>query len=154
MLELLQCNITLCIFQRICSIGCNTSEALISHLLSLTNNSLQAATALIDCQSPWWHIANIPFQVLCMCLVIDNFASLSRVQTVLVVLKRIYTTYNTRKTGSSYELACRLANVKRRQRLEELALLNNALGSYDQNNGDSASESLANKVWPVDFGNL
>lgn len=152
MLELMRCNIALCIFRRIRSLGCNASEASISHLLSLTDSGLQAATVLIDRQSPWWHIANIPFQVLCMCLVIDNRASLSRVQTALAILKRVYTNYNTRKTGASYELACRLANVKRRQRLEELTLLNNALSSYDQNNEDPVSESLGSRFEPSDFG--
>lgn len=153
MLELLRCNIALCIFRRIRSLGRNMSDTCVEHLLSLADRALQSAIALIERRSPWWHIANIPFQLICVFLVIDSRHSFSRLPVALDVLRRVADTYKTKITQESNQVATRLVDLKRRQRLEDVTILESALSTADGSSLNFNIDRFAGSPGPLDPNN-
>jgi hypothetical protein len=155
MLELLRCNIALCIFRRIRSLGHNMTDAATNQVLMLADRSLQSAMALVERRTPWWHIANIPFQLICVFLVIDNLASLARIQDALNVLFHVANVYKTKTTQESCQLARKLVVLKRCQRLEEITFLDSSLSIFNEPTmAGSTVDRTEGSSWVVDNSNL
>lgn len=131
MLQLLKCNIALCFFRRARALGRPISEASRGKILNLAKNTLSVVSNLVDLASPWWHIINLPFQIVCVCLVIDTDHSLCLLTESLEVLRKVTTQYDTGMTRESYDIACFLVNQERQKGLNKLEHLNNALKGRD-----------------------
>ncbi|KAL4809623.1 hypothetical protein BDV18DRAFT_157372 [Aspergillus unguis] len=82
---------------------------------------------------PWWHIINIPFQIVCVLLVIDNDSASSLLPEALNTLKDIVHQYKTKMVRESYSIACFLVSQEHQRRRRKLEHMANALeGHQDQ----------------------
>ncbi|KAJ5639324.1 uncharacterized protein N7484_007186 [Penicillium longicatenatum] len=127
MLQLLKCNIALCCFRRARALRRPLTDVSRGRILDLAKNTLSVVSNLVNLASPWWHVINIPFQIVCVCLVIDTDRSLCLLTEALEVLRKVTAQYDTGLTRESYDTACFLVTQERQKGLNKLEHLNNAL---------------------------
>ncbi|KAL5358825.1 hypothetical protein BJX96DRAFT_183355 [Aspergillus floccosus] len=108
MLQLLQCNLALCFYRRSRSLGQPLTDSSLKLIMDLAKSSLRAIGGLMKTSSPWWHIINVPFQVVCALLAIDNDQALRLLPEALHVLRNLVSQYNTPTCREAYEIACSL----------------------------------------------
>ncbi|PYH48550.1 Zn(II)2Cys6 transcription factor [Aspergillus saccharolyticus JOP 1030-1] len=130
MLRLLQCNIGLCFFRRARALGQNLSDQSLRSILGMAENSLQVVKDLSESLCPWWHIINIPFQIVCVLLVINDDSAFCLLAEALDTLKIIVSQYKTEMVRESYYIACFLVSQERQRRLKKLELMANALNGH------------------------
>ncbi|CAG7923647.1 unnamed protein product [Penicillium olsonii] len=126
MLQLLKCNIALCFFRRARALGRSIAETSTGEILKMSSNILGVVTSLVESASPWWHILNIPFQIVCVCLIVDTDQALRLLGEALAILKKVHGRYMTRMTKESYDIACLLVNEEYRRRASRLEHLKDA----------------------------
>ncbi|PWY68764.1 hypothetical protein BO83DRAFT_418676 [Aspergillus eucalypticola CBS 122712] len=130
MLRLLQCNIGLCFFRRARALGQNLSDESLRSILSMAENSLHVVKGLSESLCPWWHIINIPFQIVCVLLIIDDDSAFCLLVEALDTLKIIVSQYKTEMVRESYYIACFLVSQERQRRLRKLQLMDDALNGH------------------------
>ncbi|CAG7921849.1 unnamed protein product [Penicillium olsonii] len=130
MLQLLKCNIALCFFRRARALGRSIAETSTSEILKISSNTLGVVATLIENASPWWHILNIPFQIVCMCLIVDSDHALRLLVEALAILKKVHVRYATAMTKESYDIACLLVNEEYQRRAKRLEFLKDAVTGH------------------------
>ncbi|RWQ94139.1 hypothetical protein C8Q69DRAFT_317678 [Paecilomyces variotii] len=133
MQRLIQCNIALCIYRRVRALGRSLSDRSLSLILELSTKGLDSVRELIEIMSPWCHIVNIPFQMVCIFLAIDNRQSLLHLTDALETLKTVAEKYATGAVKESYGIASMLVNLQRQRKTRELSLLDNVLEGHGIN---------------------
>ncbi|KAL1884955.1 hypothetical protein Plec18167_001612 [Paecilomyces lecythidis] len=140
MQRLIQCNIALCIYRRARALGRSLSDHALNLILELSTKGLHSVRELIEIMSPWCHIVNIPFQMVCIFLAIDNRQSLLHLADALAALKTVAEKYGTEAVKESYAIASMLVNLQRQRKTKELSLLDNVL------EGHGVSQTLLGNV--------
>lgn len=123
-MKLKRCNIALCIYRRLRVTGCAVSTKAVDKVLQLGDDGLQIATTMAKAHSPWWHVLNVPFQLLCVLLAIDTRASLSRVEQVFQTLKLLADEYGPQALRETWASACTLLRLQIRRKRDDFELLN------------------------------
>ncbi|RAH48940.1 Zn(II)2Cys6 transcription factor [Aspergillus brunneoviolaceus CBS 621.78] len=127
MLQLLQCNITLCIFRRASALGRSLSAWALDSILELMGTSIGVVESLVAQSSPWWHVLNIPFQIACTLMVIDRPQALNILEDVLKILRMVASHYQTQMAREAYEVALSLVQQQRDRRAMGLSVLDKVL---------------------------
>ena len=73
MLQLLQCNIGLCIYCRARALGRVMSRQSLDPIVDIARRSLDTVNELVQASSPWWHILNMAFQIVYILLIITLY---------------------------------------------------------------------------------
>ncbi|KAI9928240.1 hypothetical protein ASPWEDRAFT_182166 [Aspergillus wentii DTO 134E9] len=137
MMQLLQCNIGLCLYRRVRALGRTMSDDALDTLMDLADKALKAVDGLVRISSPWWHIVNIPFQLVCIFLVTDHTQSLTRLSEALQTLKLVADRYDTSIARESYDIAQLLVRQQRQRRYDELRSLDHALHGHEETSNAS-----------------
>ena len=129
---LAQCNLVLCILRRIHTKNLDISVGLAEQLLALLKKGLDCARSMvIDC-SPWHHVANVPFHIICVLLVMDTRSSLAVLPEAMQTLKLVASTYDTEIMRQAYSAACLLVLLHQQRREHDIAILGAALNAHQQ----------------------
>ncbi|KAJ5586972.1 uncharacterized protein N7459_002737 [Penicillium hispanicum] len=129
---LAQCNLVLCILRRIHTQNLDISSELATKILALLKRSLECARTMIRSCSPWHQVANVPFHIICVLLVMDTRSSLSMLPEAMQTLSLITSTYNTETMREAHSAACLLVMLHQQRRKDDLAVLSEALDIYPQ----------------------
>ncbi|OJJ68660.1 hypothetical protein ASPBRDRAFT_33246 [Aspergillus brasiliensis CBS 101740] len=135
-LILVQCNLMLCIYRRLRALNCIISGDLLDRVLALSVKGLQAAREMVATTCPWHQIANVPFQVVCTLLAIDNRASLVMLGGAMRTLREVAAAYDTEVMREAYSTAYLLILLHQRRKEEDTKALKDVLRF---NSGASAS---------------
>ncbi|RAH86246.1 hypothetical protein BO86DRAFT_434916 [Aspergillus japonicus CBS 114.51] len=127
MLQLLQCNITLCIFRRAFALGRSLPAWALDTIMDLMRASIGVVESLVAQSSPWWHVLNIPFQIACTLLVIDRPQALDTLEDTLQILRIAASHYQTQTAREAYEIALSLVQQQRDRRAQGLSVLDKLL---------------------------
>lgn len=129
---LAQCNLVLCILRRIHTQNLDISFGLAEQVLALLKKGLGCARSMVmDC-SPWHQVANVPFQIICVLLVIDTRSSLAMLPEALQTLSLVASTYDTETMREAYGAACLLVLLHQQRRKDDIAILGEALNTHQQ----------------------
>ena len=124
---LAQCNLVLCILRRIHSQKLDISSGLTEQVLALFKKGLGCARSMVlDC-SPWHQVANVPFHILCVLLVMDTRSSLGMLPEAMETLSLVASTYDTETMRKAYSAACMLVRIHQQRREEDIATFGEAL---------------------------
>ncbi|PYH98990.1 C6 transcription factor [Aspergillus ellipticus CBS 707.79] len=126
-LVLVQCNLMLCIYRRLRALNCVISGDLLDRVLALSRKGLQAAREMVASNSPWHQIANVPFQVVCTLLAIDNRASLMMLGDAMRTLREVAAAYDTEVMREAYSTAYLLILLHQRRKEEDTKALKDVL---------------------------
>ena len=111
------------IFRRLRISAQRLSPSTVSTIISLGKAGTQAALEMAAEQQPWWHVANVPFQFICVLLVLDTQASLSAVSGAMNALERIAGLFETFKMRKAVQMARSLRDLCRKRKREALRWL-------------------------------
>lgn len=92
---LAQCNLALCLCRRLQSMGASFAGKNLEQMLALCSKGIQAANTILDERSPWHHLANVPFQIVCLLLAIDHDSSTPCLKDAVSCLNKVAQVYNT-----------------------------------------------------------
>ncbi|KAJ1337248.1 RNA polymerase II-specific transcription factor-like protein [Microdochium nivale] len=90
-----QCNLMLCICRRLKSNNMVLTGPLLARILDMTMQGIRSAQVMIDEGMPWHHMANVPFQVVCILLAIDTSASIAQLSDAMQCLRSAADKYKT-----------------------------------------------------------
>ncbi|KAJ5085826.1 hypothetical protein N7532_010597 [Penicillium argentinense] len=124
-----QCNLVLCILRRIHSQNLDISSDLADRVLALLKMGLGCAQSMVmDC-TPWHQVANVPFHIICVLLVLDTRSSLSMLPEAMRTLSLVASTYDTETMREAYSAACLLVLLHQQRRKDDIAILGEALST-------------------------
>ncbi|PYI09953.1 putative C6 transcription factor [Aspergillus sclerotiicarbonarius CBS 121057] len=126
-LILVQCNLMLCIYRRLRALNCIISGDLLDRVLALSRKGLQAAREMVASNCPWHQIANVPFQVVCTSLAIDNRAALGMLGDAMRTLREVAAAYDTEVMREAYSTAYLLILLHQRRKEEDTKALMDVL---------------------------
>lgn len=124
-----QCNLVLCILRRIHTQNLDISPDLADRVLELLKKGLSCARSMVmDC-TPWHQVANVPFHIICVLLVLDTRPSLSMLPEAMTTLGLVASTYDTETMREAYSAACLLVLLHQQRRKDDIAILGEALST-------------------------
>ncbi|KAJ5575804.1 hypothetical protein N7535_002730 [Penicillium sp. DV-2018c] len=130
-LILVQCNLMLCIYRRLRALNPQgqLSSTLLDRVLALASRGLRAAREMVASTCPWHQVANVPFQVVCSLLAIDNQAALGLLTDAMRTLREVYTAYDTPSMREAYSTAYLLIALHQRRKEDDTRILAEVLQS-------------------------
>lgn len=129
---LAQCNLTLCILRRIHSQNLQIPSELTERALELFKKGLNCAREMVlDC-SPWHHVANVPFNIICVLLVLDTRLSLALLPEAMQTLSLVASTYETETTKEAYSTAGLLVLLHQQRRKDDISVFHQALNVHQE----------------------
>lgn len=123
-------NLVLCILRRIYSQNSIIASELIEPTLALFKSALQRAAQQVEACAPWHQVANIPFQILYMLLVINTRASLELLPEAMRTLQYVVSEYNTESMREAYNVAGLLLLLHQQRKKDDISVLDKALSTY------------------------
>ncbi|KAI9924473.1 hypothetical protein MW887_007100 [Aspergillus wentii] len=126
-LILAQCNLMLTIYRRLRALNSTVSGKLLDRALALIGKALRATHEMIATNSPWHQIANVPFQIICTLLSIDNRASLVLLGDAMQALGEVTAAYDTDVMREAYSTAYLLILLHQRRKEQDTQVLGDVL---------------------------
>lgn len=139
---LAQCNLVLCLYRRLRAANTVPQGEVMDQILALIAQAVRSAQTMLNACSPWHHIANVPFQVVCTLLAIDTPASLAQLEDAIQTLENVATTYNTQTLQEAVSTASLIISLHQRRKEADLARLNSVLRRHPV--ATSTTRSLQN----------
>ncbi|KAI5460582.1 hypothetical protein BGZ63DRAFT_488517 [Mariannaea sp. PMI_226] len=127
---LAQCNLTLCLCRRLQSMNACFTGTILEQILALTSKGIQAAQAILDDRAPWHHMANVPFQIVCVLLAMDTVQSIAQLKDAMQCLSNVAAVYNTEATREAMNTASLLILLHQRWKEKCAADLSSLLKLY------------------------
>lgn len=125
-----QCNLVLCILRRIHTQNLDISSDLAERVLTLLKRALACARSMVmDC-SPWHQVANVPFQIICVLLVMDTRSSLAMLPEAMQTLNLIASTYDTETMREASSAAYLLVLLHQQRRKDDIAIFGESLNIH------------------------
>ena len=124
---LAQTNLVLCLYRRLRLADTASVSRVLDKILTLMARAIRSAQAMLNACSPWHHIANIPFQIICTLLAIDTAASLGQLEDAMQTLENVATTYNTQPLQEAVRTASFIVLLHQRRKEADLAELSSVL---------------------------
>ena len=121
-----QSNLVLCLVRRILSQNLDMAS-LAEPVLALCSKALGCARAMVRDCTPWHQVANVPFHILCVLLVMDTRPSLALLPDALQTLGLVAATYDTETMREAKSAAYLLVLLHQQRRKDDLAVFNKAL---------------------------
>ncbi|KAJ5628640.1 hypothetical protein N7490_010868 [Penicillium lividum] len=127
-LILVQCNLMLCIYRRVRALNAHAPlSARLNRILAIASRGLRAARNMASSTCPWHQVANVPFQVVCTLLAIDNRAALALLPDAMQTLREVATVYDTDAMREAYSTAYLLVAMHQRWKEDDTRALADVL---------------------------
>lgn len=120
-------NLSFSFYRRLQLVSPLVPQATIDQILAIGSAGLGAAGRLASKRQPWWHVANIPFQFICILLVMDTKESLAQIARAVTTLQQIAESFSTKSITKAVDAAQKLIQLSQKHKLDELVLLNQGL---------------------------
>jgi hypothetical protein len=127
-----QCNLVLCILRRIHTQNLDISSQLAEKVLALLKKALGCARTMARDCSPWHQVANVPFQITCVLLVMDTRSSLAMLPEAMQTLNMVASTYATDTMKEACSAAYLLVLLHQQRRRDDVAIFGEALNNHEQ----------------------
>ncbi|TPX12746.1 uncharacterized protein E0L32_000923 [Thyridium curvatum] len=127
---LAQSNLTLCILRRIHSQNLDISGDLAERVLALLKKALACARRMVAACCPWHQVANVPFQIICVLLVLDTRSSLGLLPEAMQTVGLVASTYPTDTMREAYSTACLLVMLHQQRRRHDVAVFGEVLAVH------------------------
>ena len=126
-MELSRANLGLCAYRRLRLGNPNLSSETINRIVAIGLGGLQAARNLANQGMPWWHVANVPFQCICVFLAIDTRESLTHIGTAMRTLEMVVKRFDTVAMKEALKTARFLVRLSKKKKDEDSDVLEKSL---------------------------
>jgi hypothetical protein len=137
-LILVQCNLMLCIYRRARALNpyAPLRADLQDRILALASRALTAARKMVAASCPWHQVANVPFQIVCTLLAMDNRAALGLLADAMGTLRVVQAAYDTGVMREAYSTAYLLVALHQRRKEDDTRALAEVLRENASAAGD------------------
>jgi hypothetical protein len=122
-IELSRANLALCGYRRLRLANPNLSPETIERIIRIGLQGLEAARRMTEKGMSWWHVANVPFQVVCVFLAMDCRESLAHVGAALRVLELVVERFQTVAMKEALKTARFLVRLSKKRKDEDSEVL-------------------------------
>ncbi|KAI9643531.1 hypothetical protein NHQ30_008150 [Ciborinia camelliae] len=122
-----QTNLCLGLYRRLRLLASSISQEAVDQVISVCKKGLGAVMRMVEGRQPWWHVANIPFQFVCVLLAMDTPEALSHIGEALETLDAVSRCFNTRSLRESAATARTLVELSQKRKQEEINILGQGL---------------------------
>ncbi|KAM0712452.1 hypothetical protein Q7P37_011548 [Cladosporium fusiforme] len=140
-MELSRANLGLCAYRRLRLGNPNLPSETINRITAIGLGGLQAARSLANKGMPWWHVANVPFQCICVFLAIDTRESLSHIGTAMRTLEMVVKRFDTTAMKEALKTARFLVRLSKKKKDEDSDVLDKSL-KRDLVESDTRTDNL------------
>ena len=126
-IELSRANLGMCGYRRLRLANPNISSEIMNRIIKIGLRGLDAARRMAEKGMPWWHVANVPFQVVCVFLAMDARESLSHVATAMRVLEDVVERFKTVAMKEALKTARFLVRLSKKRKDEDSEVLAHSL---------------------------
>jgi len=126
-MELSRANLGLCAYRRLRLGNPNLPSETINRIVAIGLGGLQAARNLANQGMPWWHVANVPFQCICVFLAIDTRESLAHIGTAMRTLEMVVKRFDTVAMKEALKTARFLVRLSKKKKDEDSEVLEKSL---------------------------
>ncbi|CAI7598507.1 unnamed protein product [Penicillium glandicola] len=135
-----QCNIVLCILRRMHTQHLEISSRLTEKALVLLKKGLGCSRTMVSNCDPWQQIANVPFHIICVLLVMDTRQSLAILPEAMQTLKLVASTYDTNTMREAWSAALLLVMLHQQRKKDDLAIFNDIMNMEEQESPSGTSQ--------------
>jgi hypothetical protein len=122
-IALSKANLGLCGYRRLRLANPNLSPDAIAKIIKIGLDGLAAARRMAAQGMPWWHVANVPFQVICVFLAMDGRESLSHLSTAMRTLEFVVDRFRTTAMKEALKTARFLIRLSKKRKDEDSEVL-------------------------------
>lgn len=122
-IALSKANLGLCGYRRLRLANPNLTSEIINKIIKIGLNGLEAARRMAEAHMPWWHVANVPFQVICVFLAMDARESLSHLTTAMRTLEFVVDRFRTAAMKEALKTARFLVRLSKKRKDEDSEVL-------------------------------
>ena len=144
-IALSKANLGLCGYRRLRLANPNMSNEMINRIINMGLRGLEAARRMVDKGLPWWHVANVPFQAVCVFLAMDVRESLQHIPAAMRVLEDVTERFRTVAMKEALKTARFLVRLSKKKKDEDSAVLDLSLRK-DVVDGDPQPENMQDPV--------
>jgi hypothetical protein len=142
-------NLTMCGYRRLRLASPTLSAETTNRIIKIGLEGLAAARRMVAKHMPWWHVANVPFQVVCVFLAMDVRESLSHVATAIRVLEEVVEAFKTVAMKEALKTARFLVRLSKKRKDEDSEVLSLSLKKEKHNTEPQAIELQQQKLEDV-----
>lgn len=146
-IALSKANLGLCGYRRLRLANPNLSSDIINRIINIGLRGLEAARRMAEKGMPWWHVANVPFQTICVFLAMDIRESLSHLATAMRTLEFVVERFRTIAMKEALKTARFLVRLSKKRKDEDSEVLGLSL-KKDASAEDPQPENLKAAVAP------
>lgn len=122
-IALSKANLGLCGYRRLRIANPNLSPSVIARIIKIGLDGLAAARRMAEQGMPWWHVANVPFQVVCVFLAMDGSESLSHLSEAMRTLEFVVERFRTTAMREALKTARFLVRLSKKRKDEDSNVL-------------------------------
>jgi len=126
-IELSKANLGLCGYRRIRLANPTMSNETVKLIIQIGLRGLEAARRLAERGMPWWHVANVPFQCICIFLAMDSRESLAHLGTAMHTLEFVVERFHTVAMKEALKTARFLVRLSKKRKDEDSDVLGQSL---------------------------
>lgn len=126
-IELSKANLGLCGYRRIRLANPSLSSETINRVINIGLRGLEAARRMAGRGMPWWHVANVPFQCICVFLAMDVRESLAHIATAMRALEEVVERFHTVAMKEALKTARFLVRLSKKRKDEDSDVLGQSL---------------------------
>ena len=152
-----QTNLAFCVYRRLRLRNSNFSKKALDLLVTMGNTGLKASNNMLQLNIPWWHIAMVPFQYVCVLLAIDTRDSLLYVGDAMRTLEAATQRFDTHVMREALITAGLLVRECKKRKEEVIGFLGEGLQHQQTSILNQLNEVLqfggnqsAPVEWPAD----
>ena len=125
----------MCGYRRLRLANPSLSAETTTRIIKLGLSGLAAARRMVEKSLPWWHVANVPFQVVCVFLAMDVRESLAHVGTAVRVLEEVVERFQTAAMKEALKTARFLVRLSKKKKDEDSEVLGQSLKNTEDKTG-------------------
>jgi hypothetical protein len=146
-IELSKANLALCGYRRIRLANPTLSSETTNRIINMGLKGLEAARRMAEQGMPWWHVANVPFQCICVFLAMDVRESLAHIHTAMRTLEDVVERFRTVAMKEALKTARFLVRLSKKRKDEDSDVLGQSLRK-DTNAEDPKPENMRQRPSP------
>lgn len=110
-------------------LGLQLSTDTTALILSIGQKGMACTNEILNTNGgPWWHLATLPYQVLCTVMALNTRKALTLVPTVMETIKNAHSRYPTQMMDRILKRSLALVHALHKHKLDDARLLSKALG--------------------------
>lgn len=141
---LTQCNLMLCVIRRLQYLGFVLSGSVLDGFAQVARKGLRATRQNVVGHSPWHQVANVPFQIICTLLSMDNQVAMGLLPDAVQTLREVATAYDTDVMREAASTAILLVKMHQRRKEQDAKALSDIVMAAAADDAESRNKQITN----------